>query len=84
VKQSKGSMAWLGCDALLARFPHRDIFLHRTDMAEGKVPREGRVVFRLVIDDDGNPKAVRARQEGASDEKRMSYDAWCASRSSKK
>merc|ERR1740121_3282149 len=45
VKQSKGSMAWLGCDALLARFPHRDVFLHRTDMAGGMVPRQGRVVF---------------------------------------
>jgi len=76
VKQSRGSMAWLGCDALLARFPHRDIFLHKTDMAGGFVPRQGPVVFRLVIDDFGNPKAVRARQEGASDEKRMSCGAW--------
>jgi len=74
----------LGCDALQARFPHRDIFLHKTDMTGGTVPRQGPVVFRLVIDDFGNPKAVRARQEGASDEKRMSYGAWRASCGSRK
>jgi len=65
VKWSRGSMAWLSCDELQARFPKQDIFLHRSDCCAESMPRQkDRIVFRLVVA-DGNPKACQARTEAS-------------------
>lgn len=64
VNWSRGSMAWLQCRALHARFPDQDIFLHRTEMRGGAMPHQWeRICFRLMTGSDGKPRAVQARRE---------------------
>lgn len=73
VKWWRGSWGLLKCDALHERFPEQDVFLHKTDCSAGPPRQWDRMEFRLVVD-GGNPKAVRARPEGAGDAKKMSYE----------
>lgn len=58
---SRGSMAWIQCEALQERFPERNIFVHRNVWSEGRMPKQwDRICFRMEID-DGNLKAYQAR-----------------------
>jgi hypothetical protein len=59
VTWSRGSMAWLKCDALAAAYPNCDVFLHKNDC--GAMPKQSDCVsFRLALDFRGNPKAILA------------------------
>jgi len=87
VKWSRGSMAWLSCEELQARFPDQDVFLHRSECRDEVMPRQwDRMVFRLMVD-DGNPKALGARTEAAhqaakgTGSLKMSLEEYHASRS---
>merc|ERR1712232_461660 len=69
VTWSRGSMAWLNCDALAASYPGRyifgrrfDIFIHKNDC--NVMPKQyDRVSFRLTLDPGGNPKGIQATVE---------------------
>merc|ERR1712232_1302226 len=56
---SRGSMAWISCKALAARFPGYDVFLHKNN-CDAMPKQKERVSFRLTLDLNGNPKALRA------------------------
>merc|ERR1712083_491001 len=59
VTWSRGSMAWLSCDALSATYPGLDVFLHKNDC--NVMPKQSdRVSFRLTLDHRGNPKGIQA------------------------
>jgi len=65
VKWSRGSLAWLACEELQARFPDQDVFLHRNDCRDEAMPRQwDRMVFHLLVA-DGKPRALDARSEAA-------------------
>merc|ERR1711920_445582 len=65
VKWSRGSMAWLSCEELQARFPEQHVFLHKSECRAERMPRQmDRMVFRLAVA-DGNPKALEARTEAS-------------------
>merc|ERR1712117_275006 len=85
VRWSRGSMAWLSCEELKARFPDHDVFLHRSECRDTVMPRQrDRMVFRLMVD-DGKPKALGARTEAAhqaaNESLKMSLEEYHASRS---
>lgn len=85
VRWSRGSMAWLSCEELKARFPDQDVFLHRSECRDKVMPRQrDRMVFRLMVD-DGKPKALSARTEAAhqaaNESLKMSLEEYHASRS---
>lgn len=62
VKWSRGTMAWVECEALAKRFPDRDVFIHKNDFLGDEMPKQwNRVSFELTRDDLGNPKGLRAR-----------------------
>jgi hypothetical protein len=62
VKWSRGTMAWVECEALARRFPGRDVFIHKNDLLGDEMPKQwNRVSFELTRDDHGNPKGLRAR-----------------------
>merc|ERR1712232_361650 len=59
VTWSRGSMAWLSCESLTVTYPGCDVFLHKNDC--NVMPKQyDRVSFRLTLDPQGNPKAVKA------------------------
>lgn len=64
VKWSRGSIAWLTCDVLAARFPDRDVFLHKSD-CNTKLKLWDNVSFQLTLDDQGNPKGIDAIVENS-------------------
>lgn len=62
VTWSRGSMAWLSCEALAATYPGCDVFLHRNDC--NVMPKlYDRVSFQLTLDHRGNPKGIQATVE---------------------
>jgi len=63
VTWSRGSMAWLRCAALPKQFDWQ-VFLHKKQCKHGSMPRKGdRVIFTLVVGDDGRPQAHQAEPE---------------------
>lgn len=79
VTWSSGSMAWLQCKALWARFPDHDIFLHRSEFRGDRMPRQwDRISFRLMTGGDGRPRAVQARPEDKAEA--VSAEDWFAAR----
>jgi len=66
---SRGSMGWVDCQELREEFPERNIFLHRSEWSGSTMPRQqDRIMFRLEVDSDGNPKAVQAKPEASETE----------------
>lgn len=64
VKWSRGSMAWLTCEALVAMYPGCDVFLHRKDC--DVMPKQwDNVSFQLTLDDKCNPKGIKATVENS-------------------
>jgi hypothetical protein len=62
VKWSRGCMAWIECAALAWKYSGRDVFLHKNDCLGNVLPKQWEnVSFELTLDDQGNPKALRAR-----------------------
>merc|ERR1712232_351763 len=59
VTWSRGSMAWIRCKELMARFPGYDVFLHKNNCDVMPKQKE-QVYFRLALDPNGNPKALQA------------------------
>lgn len=77
VTWSRGSMAWLCCEALASTYPLRsvgrgpgcNVFLHRNDCTV--MPKQyARVSFRLTLDASGNPKAIQATVEAPKSPKK--------------
>merc|ERR1712232_1397325 len=73
VTWSRGSMAWLNCEALAATYPMKtiqyqehqndyNVFLHKNDC--NVMPKQyDRVSFRLTLDPRGNAKGIQATVE---------------------
>merc|ERR1711920_554585 len=64
VTWSRGSLGWVDCRELREDFPERNTFLHRSEWNGSTMPRKhDRIMFRLEVGSDGNPKAVQAKPE---------------------
>merc|ERR1711920_886248 len=60
----RGSMGWVDCHELREEFPERNVFLHRSEWSGSTMPRQkDRIMFRLEVGSDGNPRAVQAKPE---------------------
>merc|ERR1719464_506760 len=72
VNFSRGSMAWVHCKSLEARFPDQDIFLHKSECMGGMMPRQhDRISFFLMQDAAGNPQARQAIAENPAPRREM-------------
>merc|ERR1712087_529234 len=64
----RGSMGWVDCQELREEFPESNVFLHRSEWSGSTMPRQkDRIMFRLEVGSDGNPKAVQAKPEASGE-----------------
>jgi len=59
IKYFRGTYGWVQCAEVAKMYPNVDIFLHIND-CDFRPRQWDRVVCELALDDNGNPKAVKA------------------------